>query len=145
MVIILKIFICQNLISGYYIIQTIFLTKKTMDLDKKKKLETTSRKLISNFVIEKIKDNDRIFWLINVNWVKISSDLSYLDVFVSSFENTELLTKTLAKYARDMENIILKNLEMRKVPRVRFRYDEKWEIGQKVIAEINKLEIKDID
>lgn len=116
-----------------------------MNLDKKKKLETTSRKLISNFVIERIEDNDRIFWLINVNWVEISSDLSYLDVFVSSFENTELLTKTLAKYARNMESIILKNLEMRKVPRIRFRYDEKWEIGQKVIAEINKLEIKDID
>lgn len=110
-----------------------------MNNQKMKKLESILLSLISNFIIDELKDIESDFWLININWVKLSTDLSYLDVLVSSFKNTDILTKTLALYAKDIERKIYKKIEIRKLPKIRFRYDQSWEISQNIVNKINNL------
>lgn len=110
-----------------------------MNKERLKKLESIAWNLVSQFLLNEIREIEEDFWLINISGVKISSDLSYLDIFVSSFKNWELLTKTLAKYAPEITKQLHKALSIRKLPRIRFRYDESWEISSDIIETINNL------
>ncbi|MDR1945425.1 MAG: hypothetical protein LBQ59_05190 [Candidatus Peribacteria bacterium] len=58
----------------------------------------------------------------------ISPDLSYLDAWVSAFKNQNILAKTLAKYNNDIQAKYNKAMKIRKLPRIRYRYDDKGEI-----------------
>lgn len=110
-----------------------------MNQERIKKLERVSRELITNFIFEELEDTEQTFWIITVTWVKISSDLSYLDIFVSSLLNWEILPKTLAKHNREIQGRFNKALSIRKLPRIRFRYDDSWAIWQKINETINKV------
>jgi ribosome-binding factor A len=86
-------------------------------------LEKTGYRIISEYISQELPEVQAEFGLINLSSVTVSSDISYLDAHVSSIKNTELLTKTLAKYARDMERKLIQAVAIRKLPRIRFRYD----------------------
>ncbi len=116
-----------------------------MNTDKRKKLEQIIRVIVSRFITEELPDNENIFGLINLSEIILSSDGSYLDIQVSCFNNPETLTKVLAKYAHIIQKHIWKEVWMRVNPRVRFRYDESWELGQTITTEINKLDIEDME
>ncbi len=116
-----------------------------MNKERLKKLESIALQLVSNFLFEHTKDIEDNFWLINVTWIKISSDISYLDIYVSSFKNSDILCKTLAEYAHDIQKKLNKSLSLRKNPRIRFRYDESWQIAWEVAETIKNLEYKNID
>jgi len=103
-----------------------------MNQERIKKLESVSRELVSHYILEELDDSELNFWLITVTSVKISSDLSYLDIFVSSLLNSEWLTKTLAKHNREIQWRFNRALSIRKLPKIRFRYDESWAIWQEV-------------
>lgn len=105
-------------------------------------MESMIWSLASEFLLLEVKEIEEDFWLINVTWVKLSSDLSYLDIFVSAIKNKENLTKALAKYDYIIVKKINERVQIRKTPRIRFRYDEKWEISQWITSLINSLNIK---
>jgi ribosome-binding factor A len=109
-----------------------------MNTERLKKLERLSKQLVSNFVLEELEDSEKTFWIITITWVKISSDLSYIDIYVSSFLNSGLLTKTLAKHNYEIQKRLNKNIEIRKLPKIRFRYDDSWKIWQDVCNKINE-------
>ena len=111
-----------------------------MNKDKQKKLESIAHKVISSYFAEYLKEIESDFWLINIVKIKISSDLSYLDIFVSSFKNSDILCKTLANYAQDITKALNKEIKIYKMPKVRFRYDNSWEISQNIIQTINNLQ-----
>jgi ribosome-binding factor A len=102
-------------------------------------LESIVKQLVSGFLLEEIREIEEDFWLINVSGVKISSDISYLDIYISSFKNSDTLAKTLAPYAPEITRKLHKSLPLRKLPKIRFRYDDSWEIGGKIIEKINSL------
>ena len=108
-----------------------------MNNERLKKLERLSKQLVSNFIFEELEDSEQTFWIITVTWVKISSDLSYIDIYVSAFLNSELLTKTLAKHNYEIQKRLNKKIEIRKLPKIRFRYDDSWKIWQEVCNKIN--------
>lgn len=110
-----------------------------MKEERLKKLEGIVQELASRFIFEEIEDSEQIFWIITVTKVKVSTDLSYLDVFVSAFFEKELLAKTLAKHAHAIQKKIGQKLALRKIPRIRFRYDEEWKISSEIIGQINDL------
>ena len=110
-----------------------------MKKDRLHKLETSSQKVISEYFTKYLKEVEIDFWLINITKVEITNDLSYLDIYVSSFKNSELLCKTLANYAQDIVKAINKKIIFRKIPKIRFRYDKSWKIWQDVIKTINSL------
>lgn len=110
-----------------------------MDKKRLQKLESLSKELIWSFIREELPDEENIFWLITITKVVISPDLSYLDVWVSAINNWGLLTKTLAKYNNWVQSKYYKSVQIRKLPRIRYRYDNKWEISQGVLETINKI------
>ncbi|MFK7779706.1 MAG: 30S ribosome-binding factor RbfA [Candidatus Gracilibacteria bacterium] len=110
-----------------------------MNQERIKKLERVSRELVTQFIFEELDDAELTFGIITVTGVKISSDLSYLDIFVSSLLNGEILTKTLAKHNREIQRGLNKALSIRKLPRIRFRYDDSGAVGQDICETINKI------
>lgn len=109
-----------------------------MNKDRIRKLESLSKELISNFIFEELEDSEKTFWIITITWVNISSDLSYLDIYISSLLNTELLTKTLAKHNHGIQRKLNKAINIRKLPRIRFRYDSSWEVWHRISETIKK-------
>lgn len=110
-----------------------------MNKERIKKLESISKEIISNLILEELPDDENIFWIITVTKIVISSDLSYLDVWVSAIKNWELLTKTLAKYNSWVQSRYNKQIDIMKLPRIRYRYDNRGEIWQSVCEAINKI------
>ncbi len=110
-----------------------------MNQERIKKLESISRELVSHYILEELDDSELTFWIITVTSVKISSDLSYLDIFVSSLLNWEILPKTLAKHNREIQWRFNRALNIRKLPKIRFRYDERWAIWQEVCEVIKSI------
>lgn len=107
-----------------------------------KKLEWIILELISEFIFEHTRDIEWDFGIITVTWVKVSSDLSYLDVYVSSLKQEDILPKTLAKYWFALQRKLNKTLNIRKLPKIRFRYDSKWKTSSEIIDTINSLNIE---
>jgi ribosome-binding factor A len=68
--------------------------------------------------------------------------LSYLDIWVSAFRNQEILAKTLAKHNHEIQNRYNKMMKIRKLPRIRYRYDDKGERWQKICEIINEVNWK---
>jgi len=116
-----------------------------MNNDKKKKIESNVRLIVSDFLMKDLPDHDNIFGIINIWDILLSIDGSYLDIYVSSFVKKEELAKTLAKYAYLIQRTIWKKLSMRQNPKVRFRYDDSWEIWEVVTNQINKLDIEKME
>lgn len=110
-----------------------------MNQERIKKLERVSRELVSNFIFEELEDSELTFWIITVTWVKISSDLSYLDIFVSSLMNGEVLPKTLAKHNREIQWRLNRSIDIRKLPKIRFRYDDSWAVWQEICEIIKTI------
>jgi ribosome-binding factor A len=65
--------------------------------------------------------------------------MSYLDVFVSSIKNNEVLCKKLAKYAQKVKEDINKKITLRKTPIIRFRYNNEMEFSSDLISKIGDL------
>lgn len=110
-----------------------------MNQERIRKLERVSRELVTNFIFEELEDSELTFWIITVTWVKISSDLSYLDIYVSSLKNGNILAKTLAKHNYEVQAKFNRILNIRKLPRIRYRYDNSWAIWQEVCEVINQV------
>ena len=81
--------------------------------------------------------------MVNVNEVKVSRDLSYADVYVSSLdadtaEAREALVEVLNRAAGFFRSELAKRHRMRTTPRLRIHYDELMEEGPRLEALIDK-------
>lgn len=112
-----------------------------MNNERMKKLESVTYELVTNFIFQEMAEESLEFGLITVTWIKISSDLSYLDIYVSALKNEEKLTKTLAAHATEIQRQFNKSLSLRKFPRIRFRYDDTWAVWEQVSRMINDLDM----
>lgn len=98
-----------------------------MKQDRLNKFQSVALKLLSEIIFEEIEDCEKNFWIITITKIKISSDLSYLDVYISSFKQKEILPHTLAKHGFDIQKKFNKKIWLMKLPKIRFRYDDSWE------------------
>ncbi len=116
-----------------------------MQQERIKKLEGVIQELVSTFIFEEIWEIGDDFWVITITGVKVSTDLSYLDIFISCFKNQETLAKALAKHAHDIQRKLHNALSLRKIPRIRFRYDEggaiAWDLNWKINDLTKNIEI----
>ncbi len=113
-----------------------------MKQDRLKKMNSMLKEIVGNCIIEQTLEIQSDFWLITINDVELASDMSYLDVFVSSLKNSDKLCKTLANYAQMVKEAINKNITLRKTPIIRFRYNNEMEFSTHLINKINSLEIE---
>lgn len=107
------------------------------------KLEWLAQELLSKIIFEEIEDCEKIFWIITILWVKISSDLSYLDVYISAFKQQKILAKTMAKHWYDIQKRLNKGINIRRLPKIRFRYNDDWEVAWNMSKLIQELNIED--
>lgn len=117
-----------------------YFLEKLMKLDRRKKIESTAQKYISEFIIEDQKELFEGYGIITVTWVKLASELSYIDIYVSSLKNSENLCSELAKSANDIHRLLAKHIDFLKVPKVRFRYDGSWKDSTQIIEILHSLE-----
>lgn len=112
-----------------------------MNKERLKKIESESKKILSNIIFEEASDLLGDFWIITITEVKISNDFSYLDLFVSSIKNKEILTKKLAKINHIVQHRYNKAINIRKLPKIRYRYDDKWETSSKILDTLSNIKI----
>lgn len=112
-----------------------------MKEDRLKKAESISKKIIREYIFENLQELSETFGIVSVVDVKISSELSYLDVFVSSLRDLDALPKALAPHAHEIERILGKKIEFIKVPRVRFRWDETLKNSSEIYSLLDSLDI----
>ncbi|PZM85781.1 hypothetical protein DLH72_01395 [Candidatus Gracilibacteria bacterium] len=113
-----------------------------MNKERLKKLEVTSHKVLSDIIFEETSEIGVDFGIITITNVEISPDLSYLDIWVSAFKNEDILAKTLAKKNYIIQGKYNRAINIRKLPKIRYRYDSKGKIGQEVCETINKVTAK---
>ena len=107
-----------------------------------KKLEGMVNEIIAEIIFEEASDLEDHFGIITITWVKMSQDLSYLDVFVSSFKDINNLPKALAEYNTPIQKKLNKKLPLYKLPKVRFRYDDSGEKAAHINTILKNLEKK---
>jgi len=113
-----------------------------MKQDRIEKWQSIARKIIgehiSQFHGELIED----FWIITVISTKISSDLSYMDAYVSCLKNEDTLTKSLAEIAPNIQRVLAKKIDFLRVPKLRFRYDDGGKNSFDIYNQIQSLQSK---
>lgn len=90
----------------------------------------------------------RVGPFVSVNDVRVSKDLSFADIYVSSLQVTsddqrDALVEVLNKAAGFFRSTLSKRHRMRTTPRPRFHYDELVEAGPKLEALITKAVASD--
>lgn len=111
-----------------------------MKQDRLQRAQSISRKIISEYFSEHL-DAEILqrHGIITVTQVIISSELSYIDIYVSSLKNEELLTKSLKDYAPEIQRVLWKKIDFIKVPKVRFRYDDSGKSSSQIYTTIKNI------
>lgn len=110
-----------------------------MNIERIKKLEAVAQELVSRYIFEELEDSEQDFGIITITQTKISSDLSYLDIYVSCFKNADILPKTLAKHGFHIQKRFNKAIQLRKLPKIRFRYDDDGKVSYDINNTIKSL------
>ncbi len=92
-----------------------------MMTDRAKGFSQLIGQIISPFIYDAL--DIEFFGLPTVTHIKVSKDLSYADVFISTMENKEMIEKVLKKHVFNIQKELNQKLQKRKVPRLRFKTD----------------------
>lgn len=111
-----------------------------MKKDRLLKAQSICKKLIQEYFCEYIKEESITHGIITVTHVAISSELSYLDIYVSCLKNESTLTKSLSKYAENIERLLARKIDFIKIPKVRFKYDETGKNSFEIYQKISSLD-----
>ena len=98
---------------------------------------------ISNIIRNEVKDSRIDF--VTVTSVSITNDLSFAKVYITVFddEKRDEVIKVLNKASKFIERELCKRVEIRKMPLLKFLFDESIEYGnniENIIESINKHE-----
>ena len=107
-----------------------------------KRVEQNIRETISNLILRGTVKDPRVSGLISVTEVKVSKDIAYADVFVSSIQSEKRMQKTvdgLNHAAGFIQRKIANTLHMRVTPKLRFKPDTAIEHGFHLTQKLNKL------
>ncbi len=115
-----------------------------MKLERQNKIEAKLKDILSQKIYELTMEIQSEYGLITINATKLAPDMSYIDVYVSCIKNQDILCKNLAKYAQELKDALKTGIILRKMPIIRFRYDNSIEVENNLIEKINALDIPNI-
>jgi ribosome-binding factor A len=108
-----------------------------------KKVESLLQKEIGLIILNgKVKD-PRIDSFLTVSKVKVSKDLAYAKIFISSFKTETSLTKAvdaLNHAAGFIQSLLNRHLKMRYTPRLNFVADTSIKEGFEMIRKLEEME-----
>ena len=102
---------------------------------------------ISKIILHEVRD-PRVTKYLAVNDVVVSKDLSYADIYVSSFEHDndsdqQVIADVLNKASGFFRTLLSKRLSMRTTPKLRFHYDILQSEGMSLEQKIKEARSKD--
>ena len=93
---------------------------------------------ISKILHQEIKDRDINF--VTVTEARISNDLSFAKVYITTMDNDrEKVLKALNKASSYIRTILCDRVKIRKMPEIHFVYDESIEYGKKIEDIIERI------
>ena len=108
-----------------------------------KKVESLLQREIGLIILNgKVKD-PRVDSFLTVSSVKVSKDIAYAKVFISSFKNESSLARAveaLNHAAGFIQSLLNRHLKMRYTPRLKFFADTSIKEGFEMIRKIEELE-----
>lgn len=113
-----------------------------------KRVESLIRDLVSSLIIKGRVKDPRVSTLITITDVKVSPDLSYAKIYISSFESEHkkiTAVEALNHAAGYIQQNISKEMKMRVTPKLSFFADDSIKRGFELNDKINKLDIKPDD
>ena len=72
-----------------------------------------------------------LFGVVSITEVDVSDDVSFATVYISALEEPEKALQYLQKKQRSLQKSLVR-LERNKIPKLRFRIDERTERGQRI-------------
>lgn len=112
-------------------------------MDRIKKIEIDLKREISFIINSKL--NDPRIGFVTVTDVKLSTDLQYLDVFVSVMGENEIIASSM-EGLKSCRGFIKKNLKerfrLRSMPDLKFKYDNSIYTGMKIFEILERLKRK---
>jgi len=69
------------------------------------------------------------FWLVTITWIKVSSDKSRWDVYISNMPRNENIINFLNSKIWHFQKSVNKKIQKMKIPKLRFNYDWSWEFA----------------
>jgi ribosome-binding factor A len=107
-----------------------------------KKVESLLQREIGSILLNgKVKD-PRVDSFLTVSGVKVSKDIAYAKVFISSFKNEESLARAveaLNHASGFIQSLLNRHLKMRYTPRLNFVADTSIKEGFEMIRKIEEL------
>jgi len=95
------------------------------------KLNSLIRNELARIFHEDVKNP--LFEKVTITCVRVTADLSFAAVFYSTFEgDAKGLEKSLNMSSSFFRNILKKRLRIKKIPEIRFKYDESIEYGEHI-------------
>ena len=91
-------------------------------------LATTIRKIIAP-VLHECPSSCGI---VTITEVEVSSDFSHATVYVSALYEAEGAIEYLEKHIKKLQHVLIQSLQRKRVPKLRFRLDERTERGKRV-------------
>lgn len=107
-----------------------------------KKVESLLQEEISRLILHKVIKDPRVSTMLSVTEVKISKDLSYAKVYISSFidkKNVEEAVEVLNKGSGFIQGILGRKLRLRTTPKITFFMDTAIEQGVRMSHIIEDL------
>ncbi len=92
--------------------------------------------IIAPFVY-KILDPE-IFGLATITHVKVSTDFSFADVYISTMKNKKELEEILRKNVYHIQKELNQKLQKKRVPKIRFKIDFTSEYVDKIYSKLNE-------
>ncbi len=100
--------------------------------------ELQLKKVISEIISSEInKDFPYELWLLTITWIKVAKDFSFADIFVSVFPKNEWAANYLNSRAWYLQSIVNKKIRRRSVPKIKFIYDDSWELMEKLSYDLH--------
>jgi ribosome-binding factor A len=111
---------------------------------KKIKIEIYIKHIIANFLLFNITDNNILREsYVTIIKVRISPDLREAIILFTVRENIKpklkSINKALTTIIKDIKNIISKNMKLRFIPNLKFKYDKNFDEANKVCSIIQNI------
>lgn len=109
---------------------------------KQERLEKIMEREISNIILSEVKD-DRLKY-VTITKVSLTNDLSIATVYYTVLGNDlqkEATAENLLEAKGFIKSALSKTLEIRKIPDLRFKYDDSLEYGDKIEKILKDLKL----
>jgi len=109
---------------------------------RQKRIENLVRDQISSLIMQEVIKDPRIDSLLSVSRVKISKDLGYADVFMSSIKSDSKVEKAvdaLNHAAGFIQHKLRGNLHLKKTPVLRFKKDDAIAEGFRINQKLKEI------